>query len=204
MKNYRLTALGKIVVIALCLILSLGIINIILSISNNKNIPKESVANAAPTVAAANSDANKTTKTVPADEIKKIEDSVNKATNEKTELNQVLPTIYFVSDSAKLQNQYLPLLDDYAKLMKANKNVTLTIDGYCASNNVRNVDNSAFYRMLSTTRAENVAKYLVSKGISQSRMLLRGHGAENPVGDNSNSETRELNRRVEMKFIIKK
>lgn len=54
--------------------------------------------------------------------------------------------------------------------------------------------------LVSENRARAVADYLTGKGISQSRIIVRGYGASAPAAANTTEEERSKNRRVE--FII--
>lgn len=49
---------------------------------------------------------------------------------------------------------------------------------------------------LSLDRASSVYNYLVSKGVKNNRMEIKGFGPDNPIGDNSSETGRALNRRV--------
>src|SRR5881396_1626917 len=51
---------------------------------------------------------------------------------------------------------------------------------------------------LSQARAEVVRAYLVSRGVSPTRMIARGYGASNPIAVNTTPEGRAQNRRVEL------
>jgi outer membrane protein OmpA-like peptidoglycan-associated protein len=53
---------------------------------------------------------------------------------------------------------------------------------------------------LSQRRAQAVAVYLISKGISARRLSARGYGQAQPLVPNDSAEHREQNRRVE--FVI--
>jgi OOP family OmpA-OmpF porin len=65
------------------------------------------------------------------------------------------------------------------------------VDGYTDSTG------SAAYNLgLSERRAQSVADYLTSHGISGGRMLVKGYRQENPVADNKTREGRAHNRRV--------
>jgi outer membrane protein OmpA-like peptidoglycan-associated protein len=55
-----------------------------------------------------------------------------------------------------------------------------------------------FIRKISFDRAEAVKDYLVSRGISADRFALYGMSDDFPVGDNTNPEGRNLNRRIEI------
>jgi outer membrane protein OmpA-like peptidoglycan-associated protein len=51
---------------------------------------------------------------------------------------------------------------------------------------------------LSVARAEAVRDYLVSRGITPSRIVTAGRGSREPVADNSTQQGRDKNRRVEV------
>jgi len=53
-------------------------------------------------------------------------------------------------------------------------------------------------KALSMKRARSVLNYLVSKGVSKSRMTARGYGMERPVASNGTEDGRAANRRIEV------
>ena len=57
--------------------------------------------------------------------------------------------------------------------------------------------------MLSQKRADAVMNYLVSKGISNSRLSSSGLGEEYPVADNDSSAGRAQNRRIAVRVDAK-
>ena len=65
-------------------------------------------------------------------------------------------------------------------------------------------DNTGSYQLnmrLSEQRAASVADYLISKGIDPSRLEVIGYGPDYPIGDNSTSSGRSLNRRVTIELV---
>ncbi|HCC85771.1 MAG TPA: hypothetical protein DEQ06_04115, partial [Porphyromonadaceae bacterium] len=54
---------------------------------------------------------------------------------------------------------------------------------------------------LSQRRAESVYNYLLSKGVSGSRMVSEGFGSTQPVADNNTAAGRAENRRVEVYIL---
>lgn len=54
---------------------------------------------------------------------------------------------------------------------------------------------------LSQQRADNVQRYLVSKGVALIRISMIGMGVDKPVGDNKVKAGREQNRRVEVRVF---
>jgi len=55
-------------------------------------------------------------------------------------------------------------------------------------------------KVLSENRAAAVKKYLVTKGVDESRITSVGHGQDEPVADNKTAGGRAKNRRVELKI----
>jgi outer membrane protein OmpA-like peptidoglycan-associated protein len=54
---------------------------------------------------------------------------------------------------------------------------------------------------LSEARAKAVVMYLTNKGIDNSRMKYHGYGSIQPISDNTTSQGRARNRRVEFKIL---
>ncbi len=54
---------------------------------------------------------------------------------------------------------------------------------------------------LSEKRAASVREYLVSRGVSENRLVAKGYGESLPIADNKTAEGRAKNRRVELKII---
>lgn len=87
------------------------------------------------------------------------------------------------------------ILDEVAKMMKERPEIKLEINGYTDNIGPRKVNMD-----LSYYRAIAVKKYLVSKGISESRLIPNGYGPDNPIATNETEEGRRKNRRIE--FVI--
>jgi len=64
------------------------------------------------------------------------------------------------------------------------------------------IGNTRANERISLQRAEQVKKYLLSKGISEKRILgISAKGNTDPLLPNINDENRKINRRVEVKII---
>lgn len=68
-----------------------------------------------------------------------------------------------------------------------------SLDGY-----TDNVGREAYNQALSEKRADAVKEALVKRGIDAARIKTAGHGASDPVADNSTEKGRAENRRVEI------
>ena len=106
--------------------------------------------------------------------------------------------IFFKFGKAVIQRRSYPILDEIAQAMKDHPNWKVEIQGH-----TDNVGSASYNKKLSRRRAFAVYKYLISRGISPSRLTYVGYGEERPIADNSTPEGRAVNRRVEF-HIIKK
>jgi len=63
------------------------------------------------------------------------------------------------------------------------------------------IGTDAYNQTLSENRAQTVANYLTTRGVSAARLRSQGYGETMPVGDNMSEEGRRRNRRVEIKIV---
>jgi outer membrane protein OmpA-like peptidoglycan-associated protein len=106
-----------------------------------------------------------------------------------------LPDVTFAVDSTTISPQMRTVLDDVAQSMITYPNSLIDVMGHTDSTG------SEQYNLdLSRRRAESVAGYLVSRGVSRARIETIGYGEQYPVSDNSTPEGRAGNRRVEIRI----
>jgi OOP family OmpA-OmpF porin len=84
-------------------------------------------------------------------------------------------------------------VDHAIKVLQDNPSVRLSIEGHTDS-----VGSDAYNQKLSERRANATKEYMVSKGISASRLTTHGFGESKPVASNKTAEGRAENRRVEL------
>lgn len=113
----------------------------------------------------------------------------------KKKVDVAANNILFVTGSAKLQSKSYKGLDEVVKIMNENPEMELQIDGH-----TDNVGSDELNQKLSDNRAASVRAYIISKGISESRITSAGHGETQPLADNKTAGGRTKNRRVEMKL----
>jgi OmpA-OmpF porin, OOP family len=101
--------------------------------------------------------------------------------------------INFDTDKASVRPDGKPVVDQIATLLNNNAALALSIEGHTdASGDARR------NKTLSTQRAQAVAAMLKDAGIAQSRLSATGHGADKPLGPNTDEAGRARNRRVEL------
>lgn len=112
------------------------------------------------------------------------------------ELTEVLNNIFFDSGSSVLRDESIPELEKLTDLLKKNASVKIEISGH-----TDDVGNETDNLNLSRLRAQSVIKYLQTKGIGAERLVATGHGETKPLVKNDSEENRQLNRRIELKFL---
>ena len=78
-------------------------------------------------------------------------------------------------------------------MLKSESNMRLIIEGHTDSDGPTDKN-----QILSQKRAESVKSYLVSGGISDSRLSTKGYGESTPVAPNTTATGKAQNRRVEL------
>ena len=104
--------------------------------------------------------------------------------------------ILFATNSSTLNEASREALDKFAESLKNNPDTDIKIYGHTDS-----TGNDAINNPLSERRAESVYNYLLSKGISGTRMEAKGFGSTQPIADNSTATGRAQNRRVEVYIL---
>jgi len=110
-------------------------------------------------------------------------------------VNYAAQNILFVTGSYKLLPKSYKGLNDVVKILNENPNMMLVIDGH-----TDNVGSDETNQTLSDNRANTVKQYIISQGISESRIAATGHGETTPIADNTTAAGRQKNRRVELKL----
>ena|SRR6218665_2117036 len=105
---------------------------------------------------------------------------------------KALKGVQFETGKSTLLKTSLPILDEVVRVMKENPNYSLAIAGH-----TDNVGDEAQNLILSESRAQTVASYLISKGVSAERISAKGFGETEPKTTNDTKEGQALNRRVE-------
>lgn len=103
--------------------------------------------------------------------------------------------IQFEYASSAITAQSKIALDGIVNILIDNPQLKLTIEGYTSSDG-----RASNHSRLSQARADNVRKYLESKGIEAKRLSAAGRGTSNPLNGNKTELERKLNRRVELKL----
>jgi len=110
----------------------------------------------------------------------------------------VLKNIFFDTDKFDLKPESYNELEKLLGLLKANPSLKIEISGHT---DIRGPEEHNLE--LSKNRAKAVVDYLVSQGISQSRMTYAGYGFSKPIDTNETDEGLANNRRTEFRIVGK-
>ncbi len=104
--------------------------------------------------------------------------------------------VTFGVDSSAITPTFQATLDRIAASMNQYPNSLIDVYGYTDS-----TGSDAYNMSLSQRRAQAVADYLSSHGVSAARIRSQGFGETQPIADNNTADGRSRNRRVEIKIV---
>ena len=143
-----------------------------------------------------------------ADEIQsKISAGKNSSSNSKSEkkviventaagIRLTMQNLNFKPDSAELLPGENERLDQIAQVLKEVPDQMFLVEGHTAS-----VGYEKGEMKLSVERANSVASALIQRGIPREKFICKGSGGTKPIADNSTSEEKAKNRRVEITIL---
>lgn len=114
----------------------------------------------------------------------------------KLNTNYVLKNIQFAYDSYRLLNSSFRELDQLAEFLMKHPRLKLQLFGHTDDRG-----SDKYNQRLSQLRAKNVADYLISVGINNNRIEHFGYGKAKPLVNDVSEQAREINRRVEIRFV---
>ena len=101
--------------------------------------------------------------------------------------------VSFATGRSDISASFATILNQFATSLNQNQVTSVSIIGHTDSTGSDAINNP-----LSVDRANSARDYLVSRGIARNRIMTEGRGSREPIADNSNSQTRAKNRRVEI------
>lgn len=99
----------------------------------------------------------------------------------------------FKFNSTDLDDGTEDFLNDLSKTLEDDTRLKIKIIGH-----TDNIGSEKFNQHLSVKRAQTVQKFLLRRGISQTRVTIEGKGMSQPLTSNETDEDRATNRRVEI------
>jgi chemotaxis protein MotB len=105
--------------------------------------------------------------------------------------------LLFASGSATLKPGADQLLDEVAQLLNLDPSHPITVEGHTDNQPIATAQFPSNWE-LSTTRATNVVRFLISRGVIASRLGAVGYADLHPIASNATAAGRAKNRRVEI------
>ncbi len=105
--------------------------------------------------------------------------------------------LLFASGSATLKSGADQLLDEVAQLLNLDPSHPITVEGHTDNQPIATAQFPSNWE-LSTTRATNVVRFLISRGVIASRLGAVGYADLHPIASNATAAGRARNRRVEI------
>jgi outer membrane protein OmpA-like peptidoglycan-associated protein len=110
----------------------------------------------------------------------------------------VLRNVFFDYNKSTLKPESFVELDRLVKIMQENPTIRIELSGH-----TDNVGTEEYNQKLSENRAKSCMDYLVSKGVSASRIEFKGYGEMRPIDTNETEVGKANNRRTEFKILSK-
>ena len=125
-----------------------------------------------------------------------IIDTVYINSAESKYLRKEFKNIQFDHNKHNLTANSIEILDRVYAYLNNKLELKISIEGH-----TDDVDSDTFNMLLSQKRVQEVKKYLIIRGISASRIEISWKGESEPLVENISSESRAINRRVEVTII---
>ena len=111
--------------------------------------------------------------------------------------DKVAGNVYFQFNNRAFREQFKPQLDKVLKVLLENPGMRVEVHGH-----TDNFGHQSINQSIGFLRASSVARYLINRGIPESRFEIVSFGETRPMASNDDEwEGRELNRRVELNLI---
>ncbi len=104
-------------------------------------------------------------------------------------------TINFDFDKSVIKPEFMPVLDAHAKLLVANPDKSVTVEGHTDERGTPEYNIS-----LGERRAISVSTYLENMGVTSSQINVVSYGEEKPVNATHNEDGWAENRRAELAY----
>lgn len=126
-----------------------------------------------------------------------LADSGVEVYREGDDLRLYMPgNITFETGSAAISPDFFPVLDDVALILNRYDKTRLHIEGH-----TDDVGAAQYNQHLSESRAESVRGYLLQSRLNPQRISTQGFGEYRPLVSNTDQQSRQKNRRVELKIV---
>jgi len=110
--------------------------------------------------------------------------------------NFVFEPIFFDFDKWDIRPEHQDFLDRMINVVRGHSDLRVSVTGHTDSDG-----SHAYNDTLSMRRANAITEYFTTRGISADKLKIEFKGERNPAATNNTKEGKQLNRRVDFKFI---
>ncbi|CCO24876.1 peptidoglycan-associated lipoprotein Pal [Maridesulfovibrio hydrothermalis] len=103
--------------------------------------------------------------------------------------------VHFDFDSFDIKQEYRPLLQSKAEILKKYDNVTMVIEGYCDDRGTEE-----YNLALGERRARAAYEFLILLGVAPERLSIVSYGEEDPIDPGQNETAWAQNRRAQFRL----
>ncbi len=107
-----------------------------------------------------------------------------------------LKNVFFETGLSTIRKESFAALDELVEALKSKTTLVIEIAGH-----TDDVGSPESNQKLSASRASAVREYLIKHGIEAKRVTAKGYGETQPVASNDTPESRQQNRRTEVRII---
>ncbi|MEJ0055155.1 MAG: OmpA family protein [Bacteroidota bacterium] len=107
-----------------------------------------------------------------------------------------LDALIFQQRSAIISPESYPELNTVAQMLHSNPKMVIQLEGHTDTRG-----DAKMNLKLSEQRVDAVRDYLISKGVSKSKVKLKAYGGTMPISRENTEEAHKLNRRVEARIL---
>ena len=111
-------------------------------------------------------------------------------------LNFKFEPIYFDYDKDEIRPEHFAYLSGMIKVIEGHTDLRVKVTGHTDADG-----SDAYNDGLSKRRAESIIKFFTDRGLSRDRLEFDFKGEKQPVDSNDTPEGKQLNRRVDFRFI---
>ncbi|MEM7282986.1 MAG: OmpA family protein [Pseudomonadota bacterium] len=126
-----------------------------------------------------------------------LENSGVSVQREGDEIRLIMPGhVTFQTNSADLYSGFFDVLDSVAIVLDEFDKTVVEVSGHTDS-----TGSESYNMQLSEKRANTVATYVNTRGVSEQRIVTLAYGEEKPIASNGSAGGRKQNRRVELRLV---
>jgi outer membrane protein OmpA-like peptidoglycan-associated protein/LysM repeat protein len=129
-------------------------------------------------------------------EVRYVSDSLTIRGSDRAATKTLYDGIFFDFNSYELRPEAKKMLDELAIYCLKHKNIQVELDA-----NTDDLGSEEYNKTLSQNRGQEAMRYLVSKGVKKSYLVVNALGKGRPMVPNKNDIARQINRRVDFSII---